>query len=223
MRVTGHPPLYLDRRRAGDRAPPRYRPFRHATAWIRTDLPEWGTALEAHLQLIEVDGEWTTVELSGMPVSLVPGGGDAPTAPDPDVDGWAGEVLDALAAIELPVSRVPGTGTVSGWGEGANSFRRKVMAGLRPAAGRALAAEAGRPKRRGWFGRRDRRRSEGPGDPTGAASAISRLVSSIETVSIVPDAAAVRSLEVGWLMIPEGVDPPRTKTVGTGGGGPGRG
>ncbi len=171
----------------GGRGEGRLQPHLHARVWVRLEV--WDTALEDHLRLVQSlaaarAGEpWRRVDVAGFPFRRVP---DGPGLP-PD----AGDLLEAaLARVRLTVHRSPDLGMVSRPGESLPSFRARVLAAVAPGVRRGLGGET----------------PEGGRD--GLTRIVSRLATSIESVTreLVPE--DVLQARLGILLVPEGLELP---------------
>jgi hypothetical protein len=171
----------------------------HASLWLAVDLSTWGERRQGHLRLVRPVGApgWRRIDLGRHPMRAVSGRPD-----EVDIDRLTAELATELARRPLRFHRIPELGAVSEFGEDEAEFRRRVLRVLRPALQRQAdrRGEGGTPRRPL---RRHRQRDHGTNE---LASRIAQLVESMETYGSPDPWTAVERVEIGVLLIPDGLD-----------------
>ena len=184
-----------------------------ASIWLSVDLAAWGERRDGHLHFARrLDGrEWSPADMSGHPMRPVT---DRRTPIDtaPIV-----EELESLLAARPPTFyRIPELGVVSDLGEGREDFRRRVLGALRPVFQQRIdALERAPGSRLPWRRRRRdevRRRTRNE-----LAARLASLANSIESHTCRHPWDTVRRIEIGILLVPDGLDltpgPPRDPMI----------
>jgi len=176
----------------------------HAHVWARLEVREWGERRELHLHLVAEPGRelaWRPVDLSRRPLRRAAG------AEPPLPAGVEGSLRRLLADRRAILWRSPDLGLVSEPDEPLEAFRSRVLALARPALGRRLEeVRSARPprlpwRRRVWARRLAARREE-------LAAALHRMAARLERREVELAGAGALRVEVGWLLLPAGVELP---------------
>lgn len=194
VRLTEHPPYAVAPQPrslgpAGERVA-----LLHAGLWLQIEVAEWGLVREGHLHLAcspvsARRGErWKRVELGSHPMTVVD---DGPNLPRDAEDLLRQE----LGVLELDLFRQADLGLASQIGETRSSFQRRVLRSLHP----LVQEKVGR-------GQPDPRRTSRPAPGRGEiAGALSGLAAGVEHTVVRATEEVIRSVELGLLLVPEGV------------------
>lgn len=199
MKITPHPPL-LVATTATDPEMITTTPFLHASLWLAVDLDDWAVRRSGHLHLVtsDEDSRWRAVDLARHPLR------PQPEVDQATVDDMTTRLLEGLASWDLRFFRIADLEIVSELGEGRGDFRRRAMGLLRPEIQSRIDRISGQPTSRlPW--RRHSQEREREAARTRLASALGSLADSIEERRVPDVAAVVRSVELGTLLVPEGV------------------
>ena len=168
---------------------------------MSVDLTDWGERRRGHLRMIRApDGpRWRPADLVRHPMRAVPGRTD-----EVDLDRLVGELSAELRRRGLRFHRIPELGVVSEFGDDESAFRRRVLGVLRPELQRRAEEVGEAPGRLPPCWRR-RAAEAGRRSQIELASRLSGLVESMETIECEDPWSSVQRVELGVLLIPEGL------------------
>jgi hypothetical protein len=194
VRIEFHPAYMVAGPRGTSGEPGEGRSFLHANLWISVKIEEWGLLRDGHIHMTCAIDEaragkrWQRVNLSRQPLEVCKAG--------PSLPGDAVNLLRSeLGALEILLFRQRELSVASEIGETRAAFQRRLLGYLRP----LIQQRIGAPKV-GSTGVR------GQGDGHAElATALSELVAGIEQKVVPVTTNAVERVQLGLLLVPQGI------------------